>query len=337
MTTTKTATNKRVRFAEENQVAPHPQQQQQQQQQQQHHNQQRHEEQPDTRTGCRLWYSREEQRHQWQASKASLPAWHQAGNDVLLKQSYRRPHSRVQEYLQAYCCAFPDQRGLEWAYSESDHACERHRVKHDHCRAVLEAAAAQHQQLRTATLTEWEYVAQISRQLSAPSKLFAMRMGRADARAAAATTTSASVCNAERIVKDHLKRQQQQQQRRHASIELQKQPEGRSVRKDSKNNNNLAIALPYRHADAISTLLSLICLQSSAPENNTKSSNDNNKNSIMSAATVDTTTRYYYYQPIITKQPFQHGMVVLPLQQVAMSRMPGLMETGIVIGRLAYC
>jgi len=112
---------------------------------------------------------------------------------------------------------------------------------------------------------------------------------------------------------------------------------GRSVRKDSKNNNNLAIALPYRHADAISTLLSLICLQSSAPENNTKSSNDNNKNSIMSAATVDTTTRYYYYQPIITKQPFQHGMVVLPLQQVAMSRMPGLMETGIVIGRLAYC
>jgi hypothetical protein len=105
------------------------------------------------------------------------------GLSVLLKDSYEHPHVNVQEYLNAFASYTGSNdddtwRGLELRF-EFGHREERLRIRSSHVRTVLAAAAA-----CTDKTKNWDALAQVSRQSSAASKLFAMRMGRADARAA---------------------------------------------------------------------------------------------------------------------------------------------------------
>lgn len=121
-----------------------------------------------------LWYTRVELHRQLEDSKAGLGSPDLSMYSLLVDDSYSNPHMKVQEYLNAYCAGTDSMalRGLECTLSsqlnESKIAARR-----EHSASLLRA---QQQGDRDQNL----YAA--SRKSSASAKLFAMRMGRADAR-----------------------------------------------------------------------------------------------------------------------------------------------------------
>jgi hypothetical protein len=129
------------------------------------------------------------------------------GLSVLLKDSYEHPHINVQEYLNAFAAYSGSSgddtwRGLELRF-ERTHREERLRIRSSHAHTVLAAAAALDK--------NWDALAQVSRQSSASSKLFAMRMGRADARAA--TTLANGNDAAREIVAEHRQKEEYRRMR----------------------------------------------------------------------------------------------------------------------------
>ena len=139
-----------------------------------------------------LWYSRSELTAQLEESRRSVSAWTSKGYAVLVANSYLTPHINVQDYLNAFCAGDCAMRGLESAL-DAPLKEERSQTRQAHVKIVLEAAAT--------STNNWDAVCQVSRQSSAPSKLFAMRLGRADAR----WTQHAEA--AEELVQEHLRKQ----------------------------------------------------------------------------------------------------------------------------------
>ena len=133
-----------------------------------------------------IWYTPDDLKSQMNASKRhTIPKWQEDGFEVLLQDSYKNPHINVQDYLNAFCAQSSEftVRGLETS-SEAEHAQERSTTKRLHKRAILDQQRMMNTTLRYCTTPEqrWERLAQTSRESSSRSKLFAMRMGRADAR-----------------------------------------------------------------------------------------------------------------------------------------------------------
>ena len=143
-----------------------------------------------------LWYSRVELTAQLEESKRVVSDWIAQGYAVLVANSYLTPHINVQDYLNAFCSdeSMFTMRGLESSLDGSLKE-ERSQTRQAHVKIVLEAARASQNNAQS--------VCQVSRQSSAPSKLYAMRMGRADAR----WMQNQHGDDATELVQEHLKRQ----------------------------------------------------------------------------------------------------------------------------------
>lgn len=135
-----------------------------------------------------IWYTGTELRAQLGEAMRPIQRWQDDGYQVLIHDSYRRPHIYTQEYLNAYCREQDYHvRGLEMAL-EAEHKQERSSIRKLHRQAILD------QQLMLKSLFDLaflsnelllrERLSQTSRESSSPSKLFAMRLGRADAQVA---------------------------------------------------------------------------------------------------------------------------------------------------------
>ena len=292
-----------------------------------------------------LWYTRTEQRQQFQASRAAIPAWRDdQGYGVLLDQSYQHPHSKVQEYLHAFCAqevttttdssrhaTTTTLRGLELSLGTA-HAVERHQAKQKHRTAVLLAQQQQQTNVTSTTnsTTRWEQLAQCSREHSAPSKLFAMRMGRADARVASSSSREqhgGADRLADEIVREHRRRDDEQRRRREWHQQQRKQQQSPSQQQVHSSptikmtapshptlstSHNLLLQHPNKHSFS-----SLICLQ--APSSPSSSSN-NNKSHTTSVVLYSAAAHLLLQQ--------QHHVMALPIQHVVYgrySKMPGLL------------
>ncbi|CAB9502463.1 expressed unknown protein [Seminavis robusta] len=157
------------------------------------------------------WYSGRELSLQLDDATDPLATAMAEGLTILLKDSYERPHVNVQEYLNAFvaytlpCNGKVDTlRGLEQRVDFS-HRQERSRARAFHMHRVL-SAAAKYQ-------NNWDGLAQVSRQSSAASKLFAMRMGRADARAHNDENHDNNNDAAQEIMAEHQQREEYQRRR----------------------------------------------------------------------------------------------------------------------------
>ena len=289
-----------------------------------------------------LWYTREEQHEQLADAKRVIPAWrrpivmnsnnthHHYDYAILLEDSYQNPHSKVQEYLYAFCAQeftldhskdnSSTMRGLELSLG-TQHAMERHEAKQKHRRAVL---------TNQAILNDDE-LAHCSRVHSSSSKLFAMRMGRADARVAAASGTAATTTTqmADSICQEHLQREQWQQQWKLSREQHQQQLERISAsihnvvnHPPNDNNNNTTVALSYpnqilwrnlpNHCNNNNnhqkmSLSSLICLR--APHDNLKPSSSSSSN-------------------ISPRKYHAHVIMALPIQHVVYGRYSVVTSSG---------
>lgn len=316
MTTMTTVPKKQVRFGEARELEAPPKQQQE--------------------LLHSLWYTRDEQQQQLADAKRVIPAWRRTKDGdydyaILLEDSYQNPHSKVQEYLQAFCAqeftehstttTTTTMRGLELSLGTA-HAMERHDAKQKHRRAVLSLS------LSTNPATSQE-LAHCSRSHSASSKLFAMRLGRADARVAAEVSSSSPPTTtttqmADNICQEHWQREQWQQQQKEWKQKRDQQHQqleriSASIRnvanhnEQSEHNNTVALSYPshvfWRNLQAHynnknnnnnhpkMSLSSLICLRNSHGKDNQPA---------ISHSNGSTSPPNKYHAHVIMALPIQH-------------------------------
>lgn len=122
-----------------------------------------------------------------------LEIWQRCGYDSLLEDCYQHPHVNVQEYLNAHCRLPPiggsnnendadSIRGLE-VMANGSHAQERKKAVQVHQNVVLKEYKLYATTSTGNVQNVWERIRSTSRKYSVSSQVFAMRIGRADARA----------------------------------------------------------------------------------------------------------------------------------------------------------